>query len=72
MATDLEIAIRRLETLIALSREALVTCNFMNEGVSASEAKNRYKEALQELQDNISQLENKLSENPQTVEETQL
>lgn len=69
---DLLIAIRRLNELVQRSRATLISTQIINRGISASEVKNRCKVALQELQDNINELENKLSQDPQTVEDTQL
>ena len=69
---ELEIALRRLRTLIRTSRSILDVTATLRAGTTIGEVRDRLSESLQELQDNINELENVLSSDPQTVEETQV
>ena len=69
---DLQIALRRLNELRDRSRRVLEQIEYKYQGISTSELKKKYDEALQRYQDSINEIEDKLSSNPETVEDTQL
>ena len=72
MATDLEIATQRLRRIRDLLRKDARENDFLHDGISASRFKQNLRDIKNELQEEIAVVEQILSVNPVTVEQTDI